>query len=398
MTSAVDRPRILLVDDEPHILDGLRRQLRRNFEVETAVGAANGLFALKPGQPFEVIVSDFLMPGINGAEFLAAAAKAAPTSTRVLLTGHTSLADAAEAVNQGQVYRMLLKPVDSEDMITTLRECVAQHRLVTAEKELLERTLRGSVKALTDVLSLVSPAAFGRATRMRQVAATILDQMEVEDRWAVELAVEMSQLGVVSLPPNVADKLNSGAQLDQAEQGMVDQLPAVAEKLISPIPRMDPVVDAIRSSRKGFDGSGLPRDGVVGARIPFGARLLRLLVDHDALLTRGLSPADAVGELRDNARYYDPAMLAALGGTPEPASAATRDVAIAELKPGMVLAAAVVSGSGDTLVDAGQEITVGLIARLENMATLEDGVREPLTVRDAGDVSAGSASVPTANG
>ncbi|WP_412749952.1 HD domain-containing phosphohydrolase [Krasilnikovia sp. M28-CT-15] len=399
MTSAVEKPRILLVDDEPNLLDGLRRQLRRDFTVETAVGAANGLFALKPEQPFEVIVSDFLMPGINGAEFLAAAAKAAPASTRVLLTGHTSLADAAAAVNQGQVYRMLLKPVDTENMIAALHECVAQHRLVIAEKELLESTLRGSVKALTDVLSLASPAAFGRATRMRRVAVTILDQMEVEDRWAVEMAVEMSQLGVVSLPPAVADKLNTGAELDRAEQSMVDQLPAVAEKLISPIPRMTSVVDAIRTCRKGFDGSGLPRDGVVGARIPFGGRLLRLLLDHDALLTQGQSPADALAELQSNAKYYDPAMLAALTGTAAPASTATREVTLAELRPGMVLAAAVVTRSADTvLVDADQEITVGLIARLENLAALEHGVREPLTVRDAAAVSPGSASAPAATG
>src|SRR6188508_132585 len=104
MTDAVDRPRILLVDDEPNLLDGLRRQLRREFAVETAVGAANGLVALKADEPFEVIVSGYAMPGINGAEFLAAAAKVAPTSTRVLLTGHASLTDAATTVNEGRVF------------------------------------------------------------------------------------------------------------------------------------------------------------------------------------------------------------------------------------------------------------------------------------------------------
>src|SRR5688572_14312364 len=229
MTNAVERPRILLVDDEPNLLDGLRRQLRRDFTVETAVGAANGLFALKPAEPFAVIVSDFLMPGINGAQFLAAAAKAAPTSTRMLLTGHTSLADAAVTVNQGRVFRMLLKPVDTETMTAALRDCVTQHRLVVAERELLERTLQGSVKALSDVLSLASPSAFGRASRMRRVASAVLDRVDVEDRWAVELAVEMAQLGIVALPPTVAGKLDTGAELTPAERAMVDELPAVAE-------------------------------------------------------------------------------------------------------------------------------------------------------------------------
>jgi response regulator RpfG family c-di-GMP phosphodiesterase len=398
MTNPVDKPRILLVDDEPNLLDGLRRQLRRDFTVETAVGAANGLFALKPDKPFEVIVSDFLMPGINGAEFLAMAAKAAPTSTRMLLTGHTSLADAAVTVNNGGVFRMLLKPVDPEAITAALRDCVAQHRLVVAERELLERTLQGSVKALTDVLSLASPAAFGRASRMRRVASAILDRVDVEDRWAVELAVEMSQLGVVSLPPTVAAKLDSAADLTPAEQAMVDELPAVAEQLISPIPRMAPVAEAIHYSRKGFDGSGTPDNGVVGERIPFGGRLLHLVQDHDALLMQGLSPTVAFATLRTNASHYDPVLLEAFAGTAAAAAETIRGVMLADLRSGMVLAAPVRNHSDVLLVNAGQEVTVGLITRLRNFAALEDGVAEPLMVIDEAGVSADVLPDPVAIG
>jgi response regulator RpfG family c-di-GMP phosphodiesterase len=396
MTSAVERPRILLVDDEPNLLDGLRRQLRRDFTVETAVGAANGLFALKPDAPFAVIVSDFLMPGINGAEFLAAAAKAAPTSTRMLLTGHTSLADAAVTVNQGRVFRMLLKPVDTETMTAALRDCVTQHRLIVAERELLERTLQGSVKALSDVLSLASPSAFGRASRMRRVASAILDKVDVEDRWAVELAVEMAQLGIVSLPPTVAGKLDTGAELTPPEQEMVDQLPAVAEQLISPIPRMTLVAESIHYSRKGFDGSGSPTDAVVGDRIPFGGRLLRLVQDHDALLLQGMSPTVALATLRTSAHLYDPELLEAFAATAAATAEAIRGVLLADLQSGMVLAAAVRSRSDVLLVNAGQEVTVGLMTRLRNFAALEDGVAEPLMVLDEAGVSA--ANVPAAIG
>ena len=398
MTTPVERPRILLVDDEPNLLDGLRRQLRRDFTVETAVGAANGMFALKPDDPFAVIVSDFLMPGINGAEFLAAAAKAAPTSTRMLLTGHTSLADAAVTVNQGRVFRMLLKPVDTETMTAALRDCVTQHKLVVSERELLERTLQGSVKALSDVLSLASPAAFGRAARMRRVASAILDQVQVEDRWAVELAVEMAQLGIVSLPPTVAAKLDSGAELAPAEQQMVDQLPAVAEQLISPIPRMAPVAECIHYSHKGFDGSGTPADGVAGDRIPFGGRLLRLVQDHDALLLQGMSPTVASATLRTQSHLYDPALLEAFSSTAAAAAETIRGVMLADLQAGMVLAAAVRNRSNVLLVNAGQEVTVGLITRLRNFAALEEGVAEPLMVLDEAGISSAAAPAPVAIG
>jgi response regulator RpfG family c-di-GMP phosphodiesterase len=374
-------PRILLVDDEPNLLNGLRRQLRRDFDVVTAVGAANGLFALKDG-PFEVIVSDFLMPGINGAEFLAAVRRAAPDATRMLLTGHTNLADAATTVNEGGIFRMLLKPVDQDTMTAALRDCVAQYQLVVGERQLLEQTLHGSVNALMDVLSLANPAAFVKATRMRRTAAAVLDRVPTPDRWAVELAVLMSQLGAVSLPPAVVEKLGTGEPLAEAEQRMVDEVPDVAGRLIGGIPRLTAVTDAIRQSRAFWDGSA---PGGAGDAIPYGARLLHLVRDYDALIETGATAEIACLTLRARSGRYDPALLDALGDTVQDESfGAVTAVALADLRIGMVLAAAVRSGAGTLLVSAGQEVTQSLMSRLRNFAFLEEGVAEPLMVGAAG--------------
>jgi response regulator RpfG family c-di-GMP phosphodiesterase len=383
MTTATDSPaRVLLVDDEPNVLDALRRQLRREFSVETAVGAANGLAALGRSGPFAVIVSDFLMPGINGADFLAAARKAAPDTTRMLLTGHANLENAAATVNQGQVLRLLIKPVDHDTMVAALRECVEHHRRMVAERELLEQTLHGSVKALTDVLSLTNPAGFTRATRVRRLISTALDHVETDDRWAIELAAMMSQLGAVSLPPHVSDKLDAGLDLTAAERAMVDQLPLVAEQLISPIPRMAPVCAAIRYSRKSFDGSGPPDDRVAGEQIPLGGRLLRLAQDYDTLNSRGVPSAEALATLGADQGAYDPALLKVLSTVAADADGEeVRGVMLVELRPGMVLASDVRSLDDVLLVTGGQEVTASLISRLKNFATMEEGVAEPVMVR-----------------
>jgi response regulator RpfG family c-di-GMP phosphodiesterase len=389
-------PRVLLVDDEPNVLDALRRQLRRDFSVETAVGAANGLAALGRGGPFAVIVSDFLMPGINGADFLAAARKAAPDTTRMLLTGHANLENAAATVNHGQVLRFLIKPVDHDTMITALRECVEHHRRLVAEREgreLLEQTLHGSVKALTDVLSLTNPAGFARATRVRRLAAAVLDRLagdaaagdaaEVPDRWAIELAAMLCQLGAVSLPPYVSEKLDAGLDLSQTERAMVDAVPAVADDLLSPIPRMAPVCAAIRYSRKGFDGSGPPEsDHTSHANLPLGGRLLRLLQDYDAMTIRGMPAAEVVATLGTRAGTYDPALLAALTAVVLAADAKeVHGVLLAELCQGMILATDVTNLHGVLLVKGGQEVTASLITRLKNFAAVEEeGVAEPLMV------------------
>jgi response regulator RpfG family c-di-GMP phosphodiesterase len=378
-------PRVLFVDDEPNLLNGLRRQLRRDFDVVTAVGAANGLFCLGKEEPFEVIVSDFLMPGINGAEFLAAVRRAAPDATRMLLTGHTNLSDAATTVNEGGIFRMLLKPVDQETMTGALRDCVAQHRLVVGERELLEETLHGSVNALIDVLSLANPAAFAKATRMRRTAAAVLDELNVTDRWAAELAVMMSQLGAVSLPPAIVAKLDAGEDLATGEQRMVDEAPQVAERLIGTIPRLTAVTDAMRLSRTNWDGSGLPGDGPAGDDLPFGARLLHVVLAYDALIASGAPPTVACLTLRSKPGHYVPVLLDALDATVRDESAAeVHAVTLAGLRIGMVLAAPVCSGTGTRLVSAGQEVTIGLVSRLRNFAELEDGVAEPLMVHPAG--------------
>jgi response regulator RpfG family c-di-GMP phosphodiesterase len=382
MTSSTPLPRILFVDDEQNLLDAFKRQLRREFAVETAVGAANGVMALNKG-PFEVIVSDFLMPGINGAEFLAMVLKAAPFTTRVLLTGQASLEGAAATVNSGQVYRILLKPVEHETLVSTLHECVAQHRRLMTERDLLERTLTGSVKALTDVLALASPAGFGKATRIRRLVTSMLDKLEVEERWPIELAATMSQLGVVTLPPTVMDKIDTGEPLSLAEQELIDKMPAVAASLLAPIPRMAPVVDAIRYSRRWFDGSGPPDEAAAGERIPLGGRILRLVQDFDEMTASGMPAVEVQARLGDRAGIdYDPDLVRALASIlDDDDGAAVRAVSLVDVTDGAILGAPLRTRSGKLLLAAGQEITPSLIVRLRNLAVTDDPVAEPIIIR-----------------
>src|SRR5436190_23715344 len=95
------KPRILCVDDEERVLEGLKLTLRRQFRVDAAISGEAGLALLKgaSSDPYSVIVSDMRMPRMNGAEFLSAAKLQSPDSVRVLLTGHSDLESAISAVN-----------------------------------------------------------------------------------------------------------------------------------------------------------------------------------------------------------------------------------------------------------------------------------------------------------
>jgi DNA-binding NtrC family response regulator len=97
--------KILLVDDEPNVLDGYRRTLGREFALETAVGGQEALALLAEKGPYAVVVSDMRMPGMDGIQLLSRIKSASPDTIRVMLTGHADTETAINAINEGSIFR-----------------------------------------------------------------------------------------------------------------------------------------------------------------------------------------------------------------------------------------------------------------------------------------------------
>lgn len=116
-----ERIRILFVDDEERILRSLALQFRREYEVLTESDPLRALQRLK-SESVHVLVSDQRMPGMTGAELLAAAQQIAPQTLRILLTGYSDLDAAVAALNNGGIFRYLTKPWDAQEMAFTLRQ------------------------------------------------------------------------------------------------------------------------------------------------------------------------------------------------------------------------------------------------------------------------------------
>lgn len=297
---AASKPRVLCVDDEPLVLEGLHDVLRRSFEVRAATSGAEGLERLRDApHAFAIVISDMRMPAMGGAEFLRSARLLAPNTIRILLTGHADLDAAIRAVNAASLFRFLTKPCDPEDLLQACAAALGQHQLQTAERVLLEQTLRGSIDALTEVLALANPAAFGRAGRIKELVSKLADALALalEDRWEVEVAAMLADVGAVTLPHTTASKLYAGAPLTAQETEMARRVPVVTRQLLGKIPRLEGVLEILQRFR--YDADAVT-PGRLSA-VPSGARMLRIATDFAELESRGSRDRGA----RRNARPHD---------------------------------------------------------------------------------------------
>lgn len=376
------RPKVLCVDDEEKLLKAIVRSLHKHCDIHTATGGEEGLKVLEEEGPFEVVCSDMRMPGMNGAEFLRQVRRAAPDTVRMLLTGFADLDTVVTAVNEGYIYRFLGKPCSGQMLLGAIQDGVRQHRLITAQKELLEKTLRGCIKALTETLSLAAPAAFGRGTRICHLALVLANELEYEETWQIEVAAMLSQLASITLPPATALKIYQGQPLNDAEKQMVERMPEITEKILEGIPRLEAVMEILQQRDFSFVPEAVTGRHPNGADITPGARILRVANDLEVLQAQGESVARCIDILRSRKQAYDPAVVDAYERLNESGDLdfSTRGLTVEELRKGMYLADDVVLTSGVMLMPSGQEITVGLLERIKNSGQ-SVSVVEPIWVR-----------------
>jgi FixJ family two-component response regulator len=361
--------KILMVDDESSVLDGYQRMFHNEFQIATAAGGAAALKALQATGPYAVVVSDMRMPEMDGARLLAKIKLLAPDTVRLMLTGNADIQTAVSAVNEGSIFRFLTKPCNKETLGKALTAGLLQYRLVTAEKELLENTLQGSIKVLTEMLGLVNPAAFGRALRVRRYIHHVVTRMALADPWRFEVAAMMSQLGCVTLHPDTIEAVHDGRPLSPGEQARFDAHPGVAHDLLAKIPRLEPIAWMIAHQNESAPNAGGSANSEM-ADLRLGANLLRATLAFDDLVGKGLSKKDAANQLSQEHKDFDPRIFQALRELEvDPAKTRTvvRTCAIQDLIPfDMVLEEEVRTKVGLLLVAKGQEVTEALILRLKS--------------------------------
>jgi response regulator RpfG family c-di-GMP phosphodiesterase len=357
-------PQVLCVDDEPRVVKGLSLHLRERFNVLTALGGEEALEKLRAASTVAVVISDMRMPGMDGAQLLSKVRQLYPDTVRVLLTGEAARDVVVSAVNHGQIFRFLTKPCEAEALVACVEAAVAQHRLLTAERVLLQETLLGCIRALSDVLALANPVAYGRASRLRGQAIEFAAHLGCgQDSWPLEAAAMLSQIGYLSVPVELVEKVHYGETLTPEERALVSATPEVASKLIGHIPRLEPVTALLGAMSE----SGEPLTRLKGKNQTW-AKVLRLLTAFDALISQGHPPEEALQLLE---RRVQPAEAELVQQFAAYLGASVGESQIVELplrqvRPGMTILQDLRTDLGALLVARGFEVTERFLERIKN--------------------------------
>ena len=389
MPEKVSMPeKVLMIDDDPNILQAMTRQLRKQYDFATAQGGDEGLAkvaeAANQRAPFAVVICDMRMPGKDGIQVLAQVRDLSPDSVRIMLTGNADQHTAIAAINQGNIFRFLTKPCPGEELIASVEAGLQQYRLVVAERELLEKTLAGSIKVLADVICLNDPFAYAVSQRMRDWIKFLSAEFSLPNRWQLDIATMLVPLGQFAIPDDVLAKRRRGELLTENELTMFLNAPESARNLIANIPRLAKVAEIIFLQDKNFDGSGFPAGGPKGEAIPYEARMLKILKDL-AEETVGSHPSEpAFNTLERRKGHYDTEMLArirtcllAAAPTEQPREV---ELPVLALRAGHLIITDIRLTNNKLILASNSVISPVLVERLRSLAK-SFSFQEPIRVR-----------------
>jgi DNA-binding response OmpR family regulator len=354
----------MIVDDQPanlKLLDDMLRQ--RGYEVRSF---PLGRLALAGAdqEPPDLILLDINMPEMNGYEVCERLKSSARLSAIpvIFLSALTATEDKVKGFRSGGV-DYISKPFRFEEVQARVETHLKLRRAQQAEHDLLERTLGGAVGTLWELVQLTSPMLAERSRAIREIVLQVTKRTEIEDSWRYELAATLCFLGCIAVPEEVFEKAYFGRELTPDEDLIFRAHPERAASLLSPIPRLEAVIEIIRGQQKP------------------GATVLHCALELDRRIYRGVASRAALAEIR-SLRRFDGRMLDALDGySPLKTEFEVRRLPVRGLRSGMVIEEDVLTNDGNMLIlKRGTILTDTWIERLENFARTR-GAKETVGVR-----------------
>jgi putative nucleotidyltransferase with HDIG domain len=271
---------ILFVDDDAGILE-IARQIfsDRGMDILTAPGPEDAL-SLLHSHEIAVLVADNHMPGMRGVDLLSRVKIFSPDTVKILMTGFADLQTALDAINTAEVYRFIVKPFESSQLVSVVEDALARYRLIRS-------ILRGdlsTMRSLVHALELKDPYTRGHSERVAEYAVMIARSLELDDeaQAAVRYGSWLHDCGKIGVSESI---LNYEGPLDEAEVHVIHNHPLWGADVARTGHLSRPVVNIILSHHERYDGKGYP-SGLAGDEIPLEARIVSVADVYDALTTQ----------------------------------------------------------------------------------------------------------------
>jgi len=364
--------RILLVDDEVNILNSYRRNLRNKFQFDVAKSGAEALELITSKNKYAVIVTDMQMPSMNGVELLQEIKVKAPNTVRMMLTGNADQKTATDALNIGDIFRFINKPCEHQDLAIAIEAGIEQYNLIIAEKILLNKTLKGTINVLAEVLTVINPEIFSHVIQIKKYMLILAKALKIPITWSFEPMIQLSQLGCIMFPDRGVMQTTTPDTLSLEQRRMIERHPCLAADLIRKIPRMKNIAQSILYQEKCFNGEGIPHDNVKGEDIPFHARMLKIVLDFLRFKKAGASDQKACIQLENQSQLYDTKILATFRQAIDVSICSSQMlVSLKELSDNMTIQEDIRTEAGLLVAIKGQEISEPLIRIISHC--LENG-------------------------
>lgn len=300
---------VLFVDDEQNILNAIKRLfIEDDIQILTAASGHEALEILKINT-ISVVVSDNLMPGMNGIEFLLKAKVLSPDAIRIMLTGCNDIQSAINAINRGEVYKFITKPWDNEELRNVVFDAINRQRLVQSIKHADEYALC----SLAQTIELKDAYTKGHCDRVEEYALAIADVLDLEDtlKEYIKQGSWLHDCGKIGVPEAI---LNYEGPLSAEQMDVVKKHPCWGADVARSAHLSKPVVNIILYHHERYDGTGYPL-GLKGEDIPLEARIVNVADIFDALTSERpyrskMSQEKAIAILIENrGTYSDPHII-----------------------------------------------------------------------------------------
>lgn len=358
---------ILFVDNDDSLLEGLPSSRHYSFVHVSSYGKAFSV--LKAEADCRVVMAGLALGEEDGITFLNLVRKKYPKIVRMALVSDDGCARMQEALNKGRVFQFVNKPCSPVEVERYIAKALTRYDKDKKQRQAARMTLLGSVKAMVDILDLVSPEAMGFAKRIRERVLKIGKMLGVPSLWRLELAVLLSHVGCVALPSDIMEKMDHGGSLSPEEQQIFGMHPSIAANLLANINQMDPVAAIIEQQHNKLSDDQLLE-----------ARIIKVALELDFQERKGKDPIAVLKKMASRKKTFDVRVVKAmLKMLHQSGVHSVRQVNVEELQEGMVLAEDLVNMEGVKLLLRGQAVSKASLIRLQSFH-IALGVVDPIHV------------------